>query len=378
MYPRLLRKQLLKNFFQGKVLIVVGARQTGKTTLAMEIIDKFKGRKKIKIFNCDNPTDRGLLNNRDIEFLSKVVGGYDIVLIDEGQKIKTAGQSMKLLVDHYKKEKQFIVTGSSSFNLLEKTEEALTGRKFVFHLFPLSLEEINPEKDILAGLKELNDVLVYGSYPEVASQGSFEKKMELLQEITSSYLFKDILEFQQLKNSNLVDTMLKALAFQIGSEVSYNELSKLLEVNKKTVERYINLLEKNFIIFRVSPYSRNKRREIAKLKKIYFYDLGIRNALINNFNPLSDRNDVGALWENFIISERIKYQAYHNVYSNNYFWRTYDGSEVDWIEERDGKLYGYEIKWKENKRITAPPKWKEYANSEYKIISPEKINNFIL
>ena len=268
MYARLLKKQLVKNLFKGKALIVVGARQTGKTTLAMEIIDEFKKKRGVKIFNCDNPTDRGLLNNRDIEFLSKVIGESNIVLIDEGQKIGTAGQTIKLLVDHYKKEKQFIVTGSSSFNLLEKTEEALTGRKFVFHLFPLSFEEINPQRDMLAGIKELDNILVYGSYPEIASQSSFEKKRILLQEITSSYLFKDVLEFQQLKNSGLIDKMLKALAFQIGSEVSYNELSNLLEVNKKTVERYVDLLEKNFIIFRLSPYFRNRRREIAKLKKI--------------------------------------------------------------------------------------------------------------
>lgn len=244
-------------------------------------------------------------------------------------------------------------------------------------MYPLSLEEIYPQKDVLQLQKELENYLIFGNYPEIVSQETFTEKIELLRELTSSYLYQDILEFQQLKNSAVLLNLLKALAFQIGQEVSYAELANLLGVDKNTVERYVDLLEKNYILFRLPPYARNKRREISKLRKIYFCDLGIRNALINNFNFLAQRDDVGALWENFIICERLKFQAYHRIYADNYFWRTYDGAEVDFIEEREGKLFGFEFTWSGNKRKRNPQKWQQYPNSSWQVVTKNDLDDFV-
>lgn len=376
MYNRIISKQIKDKFFKGKVIIIVGPRQVGKTTLSLEIIKKYN-KKDIIIFNCDNPSDREALDNKDLEFLLKAIGKAKIIFIDEGQKTKTIGQTLKLLVDHFGKDRQIIITGSSSFNLIDKTTEALTGRKFIYHLYPLSFEEIFQKKNILDFKKELEVFMIFGNYPEVAGEQSNKERIERLKNLASSYLYKDILEFQDIKNPDILRKLLKALALQIGSEVSYNELANLIGVDKKTIERYIDLLEKNFIIFRLSPYFKNKRREISKLKKIYFYDLGIRNAIINNFNFFDSRNDQGQLWENLAIIERMKYQDYHGIYSNNYFWRAYSGAEIDFIEERDGKLYGFELKWG-RKRGRIPQEWQKDKNSEYKVISPDDILGFFL
>lgn len=330
-------------------------------------------------FNCDNPTDREFLSNKDLEFLKNLIGKNKVIFIDEGQKVETIGQTLKLLVDYYGKEKQILVTGSSSFNLLDKTQEALTGRKYVYHLFTLSLEEAYSDKNLLLIAKQLEFFLICGNYPEIVKQDSFDEKIKLIREMASSYLYRDILEFQQVKNSNIIANLLKALALQIGNEVSYTELANLLGIDKNTVERYVDLLEKSYIIFRLPPYATNKRKEISKLRKIYFYDLGIRNAVINNFNFLKDRGDVGALWENFVLVERIKFQAYHEIYANNYFWRTYDGAEVDLVEEREGKLVGYEFKWNSKKRkMKVPGLWKKYEKSSYEIITPQNMSEFII
>ena len=374
MYKRILEDKIKEKFFKGKAIIIVGARQTGKTTLSLKIVDEFRTKK----FNCDNPTDRDLLSNRDLEFLKSLVGDAKVVLIDEGQKVENLGQTLKLLVDHYKKEKQIIVTGSSSFNILDKTEEPLTGRKFVFNLFPLSIEEIYPDKDVSLIMKELETYLVYGSYPEVQVKTRMEEKQEVIHEISESYLYKDVFEFQKIKKSTTLDNLLRALALQIGGEVSYTELSNIVGIDKKTVENYIDILEKNYIIFRLYPYAQNKRKVISKLKKVYFWDLGIRNLIINNFNFLNFRNDVGALWENFCILERLKYQSYHKIYSNNYFWRTYEGAEMDLIEERGGKLYAYEFKWSDKKKIKEPLFLKDYKESSFSLISPKNLKGFII
>lgn len=374
MYKRILEDKIKEKFFKGKAIIIVGARQTGKTTLSLKIVEEFKTKK----FNCDNPTDRDLLSNRDLEFLKSLVGDAKVVLIDEGQKVENLGQTLKLLVDHYKKEKQIIVTGSSSFNILDKTEEPLTGRKFVFNLFPLSIEEIYPDKDVSLIMKELETYLVYGSYPEVQVKTRMEEKQEVIHEISESYLYKDVFEFQKIKKSTTLDNLLRALALQIGGEVSYTELSNIVGIDKKTVENYIDILEKNYIIFRLYPYAQNKRKVISKLKKVYFWDLGIRNSIINNFNFLNFRNDVGALWENFCILERLKYQSYHKIYSNNYFWRTYEGAEMDLIEEREGKLYAYEFKWSDKKKIKEPLFLKDYKESSFSLISPKNLKGFTI
>lgn len=358
--------------------MIVGARQTGKTTLSLELINEFGGG--AKVLNGDNPADRDLLNNRDFNFLKNLIGQAKIIFIDEGQKVETIGQTLKLMVDNFKDKKQIIVTGSSAFNILEKTQEPLTGRKFVFNLYPLNLFEIYPQNDLLDFLREKEPLLIYGNYPEVVSKSSFEEKKEALREISSSYLYKDILEFQKVKSPDVLTGLLKALALQIGQEVSYTELANTTGLDKKTVERYVEILEKNYILFRLSPYAKNKRKIISKLKKIYFWDAGIRNSVINNFNFLSLRNDVGALWENFAISERLKFQSYDKLQSDNYFWKTYDGAEIDLVEERGGKLYAYELKWTSGKKkINAPARWKEeHPGSHFEIISPENIKGFIL
>ncbi len=377
MYNRIIEKNLKNSFFKGKIAILTGARQTGKTTLVMRLIKVFRA-EQVKLFNGDNPADRELLSDKSLEFLEKLIGGAKIVFIDEGQKIETIGQTLKLLADKYKKEKQIIVTGSSSFNLLDKTEEPLTGRKIVFQLFPLSLEEIYPKKDLAEIIKNIEQHLIFGNYPEVAGKNSFVEKRKTLIEISSSYLYKDILEYQGIKKSDALIKLLKAVAFQIGSEVSYTELANISGLNKKTVESYIDILEKNYIVFRLSPYAKNKRKIISKLKKIYFYDLGIRNAVINNFSLIADRNDVGALWENFMAVERLKYQHYHNIYAENYFWRTYDGSEVDWAEEQNGKVSGYEFKWSERGKKRESIFWKEISAKPVKIITPYNLDGFVI
>jgi len=379
MYKRLLQKIIEQKFFKGKIIIITGARQTGKTTLSLELVKKFP-KKEIRLFNCDNPTDRQELYNKDLEFLNQLIGNAKIVLVDEAQKVENIGEILKLLVDFHKKKKQIIVTGSSSVNLLDNTQEPLTGRKYVYNLFPLTLEEIFPEKNQLKMLKTLESLLVFGSYPEVVSQRSFNDKQELLQELASSYIYKDILEFQQIKSPDVLLRLLKALALQIGSQVSYSELANTIGIDKKTVEKYIDLLEKSFVIFRLSPYTKNKRREIFKLKKIYFYDLGVRNAIINNFNFFENRNDIGDLWENFIIAERIRYRAYHKIYANQYFWRTYDGKEVDLVEEKSGKLEGYEFTWnlKKAKKKSSPITWLDYPKSSWQIITSRDLNGFVI
>lgn len=373
MYKRVLQEKIKDKFFSGKAVIIVGARQTGKTTLCLNLIEDLNMKGKARLFNGDDPADRETLAGKDLDFLRSVIGGKGVVLIDEGQKIKDIGHVVKMLVDHYKRAKQIIVTGSSSVNLLDLTQEPLTGRKYVYTLFPLSLEEIGADKRSFIGRRELEKFLVYGTYPEIVGTRSFDDKRELLNELYGSYAYRDILEFQKIRNAGIITGLLKALALQIGSEVSYAELANLLGIDKNTVEHYVDLLEKSFIVFRLSPFTANRRREISKLRKIYFYDLGIRNAVINNFNGLDVRTDAGALWENFAIVERMKHRHYHQIYANQYFWRTYDGSEVDLVEERDGKLYGYELKWNERRRTRPPEKWLAYKNSSCTTITPANL-----
>ena len=348
MYKRIFKETIAKKFFKGKIIIIVGARQIGKTTLSLELTKEFS-KKDVRLFNCDNPSDREQLANKDLEFLKQLIGKTKLIFVDEAQKVENIGETLKLLVDFYKKKKQIIVTGSSSLNLLDNTQEPLTGRKYVYQLFPLSLQEIYPDKNYLKIIKELESLIIFGSYPEVVSQPSFEEKKELLQELSSSYIYKDILGFQDIKSPDVLVKLLKALALQIGSEVSYNELSNTINIDKKTIERYVQLLEKNFVVFRLKPFTKNKRREISKLRKIYFYDVGIRNAVINNFNFLDSRKDVGSLWENFMIAERMKFRFYNKIDAEQYFWRTYDGNEIDLIEEKSSELNGYEFKWNPQK-----------------------------
>lgn len=368
---RTIEKSIIKDFFKGKIIILAGPRQVGKTTLVKHLLKDYTS---VITFNGDNRNDRNSLAKNDFEFIDKLIGENKIVFIDEAQKVEEIGNTLKLLVDNYGKKKQIIATGSSSLNLLSNTSEPLTGRKYVYELYPLSVTEIYSQRHPLDIDKELENLLIYGSYPDIYS-GSLRVKEEQLLEITRSYLYKDILELEDVRSSSSIDKLLSALALQVGSEVSLRELSNLLNLHIGTVERYIDLLEKNYVIFRLPPYYTNQRKVLSKQNKIYFYDLGIRNALINNFNPLSKRNDRGALWENFLIIERIKLNAYTNRYVSNFFWRTYDGAEIDYIEKYADSLDGYEFKW--NKEKNAPKSWLEYPNATYKLINIENYKEFL-
>ena len=371
MIRRELANQIKKDFFKGKVSIIVGPRQVGKTTLVKSLL---AGQKQVVRFLGDNPTDKSQLENKDLEQLIQLIGNNQYVFIDEAQKIVNVGNTIKLLVDHYQSKKQIIVTGSSSLNLLSNTSEPLTGRKFIYELFGFSPREIFPKMNSLDMEKVLPNLLIYGSYPEVYLKSGQDKE-RLLIDIAGSYLYKDILELEQIRNPAVLGKLLSALALQIGSEVSLSELSNLLNLDLKTVERYIDLLEKNYVIFRLPPYSTNQRKTLSKQNKIFFCDLGVRNALINNFNSLDLRTDVGALWENFLILERLKYRRTKFINATPFFWRTYDGAEIDLVEQMGGKLFGYEIKWEQER--TAPKSWLEYPNTEYKLINRKNYLDFI-
>lgn len=375
MIKRILKENILRHAFRGQVLIIQGPRQVGKTTLALDVVKDLKTKGEAKIFNCDDPDHRDLLENRGLAALKKAVGSAKIVFIDEGQKLSTIGQTLKLLADYFKKSVQVIVTGSSTMNLLDKTQEALTGRKKVYTLYPISLEEV--AKKTTVEKKELETLLIFGSYPQVVTEHRKEDKVDILKELKTSYLYRDVFDFQGMKNADIFTNLVKALSHQISNEVSYTELANLLKINRVTVERYIHVLEQSFIVFRLPVFTRNKRRELSKLRKVYFYDVGIRNAIINNFNPLDKRDDLGALWENFMVVERMKYREYHHIEASQYFWRTYDGSEVDLVEEREGRLYGYEFKWKPREYARVLAKWKEYKGSSYQIITPDKLKSFV-
>ncbi len=378
MYQRLLYQQIKESFFSGRVTIVVGSRQVGKTTLCKEIVSSFASiGKSVLTLNADNPTDRSMLNNRDLATLAGIVGSNDIVFIDEAQKVPTIGQTLKLLVDHYKDTKHIIATGSSSFNLLNLSAEPLTGRKTVFHLYPLSIGEVFPH-NLIDAQKHLPQFMIYGSYPAVTTQVSFEGKRALLSEIADSSLYKDIFEFQTVKNPSVLRDLIKALALQVGSEVSYTELANLLGIDQKTVERYIDLLEKNFVIFRLFPYFTNKRKEISKSKKIYFYDTGIRNAAIGNFDAPDTRIDTGALFENLMIVERIKHNAYGSSLADYRFWRTFAQAEVDLLEISGSTMNAFEFKWGTHRKARISAGFHaQYPEVSASIVTPESFAQFV-
>ena len=362
---RRLEKEIKKNLFKGKVIVIYGARQVGKTTLVKKVAEDFG--KPYTYLNCDElDVLRKFQDADNSEALRQIIGHQRLVIIDEGQRVKNIGLKLKILVDTYP-EKQIIATGSSSFDLSNEINEPLTGRNFEFWLFPLSLTEIYNKENQIDFERKLENLLVYGSYPEIYQLESEELKAQRIKYLASNYLYKDILKFSNIKSSETVLKLLQALALQIGQEVSYNELANLIGVGKQTVADYINLLEKAFIIFRLSPYSGNLRKALSKLRKIYFLDLGIRNAIINNQNPLNLRNDIGKLWENFIIAEKYKQQFGLGFKTNYYFWRTYDKQEVDLVEEKGGQLSGWEIKWA-GKNKKQPKAWKNYNNSTWQII----------
>ena len=371
---RTIKKQIQSRFFQGKVIILYGARQVGKTTLVKEILDEHP--KGSVYFNCDEPDVRAAFTEKSSTQLKSFIGNNKLVVIDEAQRVKDIGLTLKLLIDNYP-EIQIIATGSSSFELSNKTVEPLTGRHFEFHLYPISTQEMLSHASELEEKRQLERRLIYGMYPEVLMQEGPEAEQRV-KSISQSYLFKDILVFREIRNSEALEKLLQALALQLGNEVSFNELSQLIGVDKNTVMQYLQILERAFVVFRLPPFSRNARNELKKLRKVYFYDNGIRNAIINNFNPLHLRNDVGALWENFMISERHKKNVYSGVNVNRFFWRTHSQQEIDYIEESSGKLSAFEFKWKA-KKTKAPSLFsKNYPEASFECINQENYLDFLV
>lgn len=360
---------------KGKVNLVYGPRRVGKTSLIEKLIEH----PELKIFieSGDDIQLRKILSSEDKTLIVNTFRGYDIVFIDEAQRIKNIGWGLKIMVDNLKNS-IIIASGSSSFQLSSQVGEPLTGRNKTSMLFPISVLELSQQLGGMKVIQNLENYLVYGMYPDVLAAQNNHQMVSYLIHLRNSYLFKDILELENIKNSDKLFDLLRLLAFQIGNEVSLNELSNSLSLAKQTVERYLDLLEKAFVIKKIGGFSKNLRKEVVKTSRYYFYDYGIRNSVINNFNPLGQRDDIGMLWENFMVMERIKSQAYKQVFSNYYFWRTYDKKEVDFVEERDGKLYGFEFKW-QAKKIKIQKEWLEtYSNASFEVIHQDNFLEFLL
>ncbi len=358
-----------------KALVIYGPRQVGKTTLLQNFLESTP--LKYKLDSGDNIKTQMTLSSQDFKMIKEYAEGYELIAIDEAQKIPHVGEGLKILVDQIPSLK-IIVTGSSSFELSGQVGEPLTGRKITLTLYPLSHMELHQSYNKYELKSQLEEWLIYGGYPEIIVLKKRSEKIRQLNEIMHSYLLKDILELERVKSSKILLDLLRLLAFQVGSEVSLTEIAQKLGIDYKTVARYLDLFEKSFIIFNLRGFSRNLRKEMTKKSKYYFYDNGIRNAIISNFNTLELRNDIGHLWENFLIMERLKKQSYKNIYANNYFWRTWDQKEIDFIEEREGRLYGYEFKWG-HQLVQAPKEWVEtYKNTEFKTINQDNYLEFIL
>ncbi|WP_443938055.1 ATP-binding protein [Pedobacter sp. MW01-1-1] len=374
MITRTIQSYIESKFFKGKAIIITGARQVGKSTLFRQIIKKTD--QPYLSLNCDEAEVRATLEDASIERLKSIIGSNKIMLIDEAQRVKSIGLTLKLIVDNIP-DVQLLVTGSSSLDLATGTKEPLTGRKFDYNLYPFSIEELAQKNGLLAEEQALERRLIFGSYPDAVNYPGEEK--ELLLNLSDSYLFKDILALTGIRKPSQLEKLVQALALQIGSEVSYHELGQLIGADKQTVERYIDLLEQCFVVFRLNAFSRNLRNEIKKSKKIYFYDTGIRNALIQNFNPLKLRLDAGALFENYIISEYIKANKNNRKLAKYYFWRSFQQQEIDLIEEIDGELNAIEIKWNDTKKVKFPSTFTDnYSVKQTLVINKKNYSNFLL
>ncbi len=367
---RELSENILKKLQPNKVVIVFGARRVGKTVLVKEILDKIE--EPVLILNGEDINVHDKLAVKTVENYRQILGSYKLLYIDEAQKIPEIGQKLKLMIDEIDG-LRIIISGSSSFDISRDAGEPLTGRKYSFNLYAFSEREYNQTENSITKVDKIRERMIFGNYPELLHLPDRQDKIDYLNEMVSSYLLKDILVYENIKNSQKIFNLLRMIAFQIGGEVSMQELGKQLAISKNTVEKYLDLLSKVYILHKVEGFSRNLRKEITKNSRWYFLDNGIRNAVIANFNPIESRNDIGQLWENYMISERIKFQEYKRLSSNNYFWRTYEQQEIDWVEERGGQLYGYEFKWKENK-AKVPTQWKNaYPDSSFEVINR---NNF--
>jgi predicted AAA+ superfamily ATPase len=374
MIQRLLESVIKERLFKKKGIIVVGPRQVGKTTLLRQLMETTH--KQQLFLNCDEPDVRERLTLPNSAQLQALIGHAELVLIDEAQRVKDIGITLKLLIDNFPNV-QVIVTGSSALELSNRINEPLTGRKFEYTLLPFSVQELVEQSSQLEQNRLLEHRLVYGMYPDVVM--NYGNEREILNNIVSSYLYKDIFAFQDIRKPEIIEKLLQALALQLGSEVSFHEISKLLGIDTLTVQRYIDLLEKSYIVFSLKSLSRNLRNELKKSRKIYFYDNGVRNAIISNFNPVSLREDIGALWENFMISERLKRNVYTADYNNSYFWRTTQQQEIDYIEEKDGILYAYEFKRNKNKKTRLNRTFStNYPNSHFTVVNSENYLDFLL
>jgi len=371
-YDNLINQLLEPN----KVLVIYGPRRVGKTTMIENFMKKVPRRLKIYKSTGENAELKDVLESQNFSRMIPFFQDYNIIFIDEAQKIENIGLGLKIIVDQIPN-KKIIATGSSSFALSNKVGEPLVGRQTILKLYPISMLELKKEYGGAYPIENIDNLLVYGSYPEVITSNTFKKKKEFLNQIRDSYLFKDILELENVKSSKKIHDLLRLISFQIGKEVSLQELGSRLGLSKNTVERYLDLLEKSFVLINLRGFSRNLRKEITKTSRYYFYDNGVRNAVIGDFRPISQRNDIGELWENYIFTERLKKQEYHNIYTNNYFWRTWDQKEIDLVEEREGKLYGYEFKYSKEKFIQPKLFLETYPEAEVKLINKNNYLDFI-
>ncbi|MCX6273024.1 MAG: ATP-binding protein [Bacteroidetes bacterium] len=373
LYSRYVGDQIKSWLYKGKVIILYGARQVGKTTLVKEIMKDIHGS---LYLNCETNQVHEILESRNMERIYTYIGNAKLVVFDEAQKIKEIGLVLKLIHDTWP-EIQCIATGSSSFDLLNELSEPLTGRNIKLMLYPLSFSELKKNSHVSVLDERLEGMLRYGMYPDVVDRPESEK-IVILEELASDYLFRDAFRFENLKHPETLNKLLQALALQLGNEVSLREVSRLLKASVDTIQHYLAILERSFILFRISSFSRNLRKELAKSQKFYFFDLGLRNSLIRNFNILSNRNDTGALWENFCIVERIKANQMNQRKANLYFWRTYDQKEIDLIEETQGKLFAFEFKYNPEAKIKKPLEFLQtYPESEFQVIHRENYYSFI-
>lgn len=370
MYIRYISDRIKNRIDSGKAIVVIGPRQVGKTTLIKSILES----KEYLLLDGDDPKTRNLLTEPNTEQIRTILGKYKFVFIDEAQRIDGIGLTMKIITDRFKNV-QLFASGSSSFDLSNKINEPLTGRKWEYQLFPISWEEYENHHGYLFAEQNLENRLLYGFYPDVLNNVGDE--VSILRNLVNSYLYKDILSYADIRKPEVLDKLVQALALQIGSEVNYSELAQIVNVDKNTVSKYIDILEKGYIVFKLSSFSRNIRNEIKTNKKIYFYDNGIRNMVIGNFNPIDLRTDKGALWENFLISERIKQIEYKQSLARTYFWRTQQQQEVDFVEDNGGQIFGFEFKWHKKKNQKLPKTFTETYKAVTKIIDIENFREFV-
>ena len=360
--------------FKHKVIVLLGARQVGKTTLIKQLSDKLK--LTTLFLNCDESEPRNLLTDTNVIKLRRLIGSAKLVLIDEAQRVKNIGLTLKLLVDNFD-EVQVIVTGSSALDIANEINEPLTGRKYEYNVFPFSTNELVNYTNYLIERQSLEQRLIYGHYPDVINHPS--EAREILLNLVNSYLYKDLLAFNDVRKSSQLQKLVEALALQVGSEVSYSELGQMIQASSQTVERYIDLLEKSFVVFRLRAYSGNVRNEIKKSRKVYFYDNGVRNAIIENFNNVNLRTDIGPLWENFFMSERMKFTKNRGEFVKSYFWRSFQQQEIDLIEVNNTEMTAFEMKWNTKKTVKLPLTFSNaYPLKENFVVHPDNYMDFLL